>query len=62
MMFMKECVEVFKFEEILLLDDLRINMRRPKRLYLGNEKVANPLDSLEPPVSRSHGNLLPESN
>jgi hypothetical protein len=42
----KERKEVLKFEEVLLLDNLGINVGRSQRLDLGDEEVPYSLDGL----------------
>lgn len=46
MMLMQKRIEIFELEEVLLLDYLGIDVRRPKSLDLGDEKVSNAFYSL----------------
>lgn len=45
-MLMQKRIEIFELEEVLLLDYLGIDVRRPKSLDLGDEEVSNALYSL----------------
>lgn len=51
---MKKSEQVFETEKVLLLDDLRIDVRRSQSLDLSNDKVANALNCLAG-VSREEG-------
>lgn len=46
MMFIEEAKAIFNSKELLLLDDLSIDLRRPYSLDLGNKVVTYPLGCL----------------